>query len=783
MKRYLERTLYLLLALTCLSVTAVQADNNPPVVEGWPRQLTSKGMTAIIYEPQIDSWDGFNLNAHAAVSVKSTVKSVPVYGVVTFTAHTLVNKSERIVTLEDTRVTDAKFPSAEDRAHDFLPVVQLAAKKRVKLLALDSMESALSAVDNPKTNASLPVNNTPPQVILANKPAVLVYIDGDPRYVPVKETSGRLRRVLNTRVLLLEDQAGNYYLHLFDGYMKAPSLQGPWTVAVNPPRDLKAAEQAARESGQIDLMAGQPDSKTNAPPSLKNLAPEVYIASHPTELVVTEGEPNYVPVSGTDLLYVSNTTGNIFKDIKDNKTYLLLSGRWFRSASLAGPWEYVPHRDLPPDFARIPSDSPKENVKASVPGTDEAKEALIADSIPETTKVKRADASFAKLQIDGDPKLEPIEGTPLSYVVNCSTPVIMVDEHTWYAVENGVWFVATSLDGPWTVADHVPAAIYAIPTSSPLHYVTYVKVYDATPDYVYAGYTPGYLGTVVTDDVVVYGTGYYYTPWIGSYWYGPPITYGLGCSIGWTPWWGWGFGFGFGWGWGAFGIGGYYPPAPWWGPYWGWGRYGHWRYHAWGPGGWAGTSANIYSRRGWTSGSLAGSRRNPFTGSKWAGRYGSAYNSRTGALIAGPKSAVRNVYSRSSGTEYKKGMPATRVGRSPAVGSGRNGGRSTERSGSQVFGTHEGRVYRSSPRGNWEVVNPSGRSPRAGTGSPTRDFSRQQRARQTGEQRYRSFQSNRPAGGFQSFRPSGGFSRGGGGFSSGRSGSGRGGGGGGGRRQ
>ena len=69
------------------------------------------------------------------------------------------------------------------------------------------------------------------------------------------------------------------------------------------------------------------------------------------------------------------------------------------------------------------------------------------------------------------------------------------------------------------------------------------------PGYVYTGYTPGYLGTVVSDDVVVYGTGYYYTPWVGTVWYGPPVTYGLGCGIGWTPWWGWGFSFGFGWSW------------------------------------------------------------------------------------------------------------------------------------------------------------------------------------------------------------------------------------------
>ena len=80
-------------------------------------------------------------------------------------------------------------------------------------------------------------------------------------------------------------------------------------------------------------------------------------------------------------------------------------------------------------------------------------------------------------------------------------------------MQNGVWFTAPSPTGPWTPATSVPPEIYSIPVSSPLHYVTYVYVYDSTPTVVYTGYTPGYLGTCVsTDDTVVYGTGYAYTP-------------------------------------------------------------------------------------------------------------------------------------------------------------------------------------------------------------------------------------------------------------------------------
>ena len=317
--------------------------------------------------------------------------------------------------------------------------------------------------------------------------------------------------------------------------------------------------------------------------------------------------------------------------------------------------------------------------------------------------------------IDGEPQLAPIEGTSLFYVINCSTPVIKVDRQNWYAVENGVWFAATSLDGPWIVADYVPAGIYSIPTNSPLHYVTYVKIYSSTPEDVYVGYTPGYFGTVENDDVVVYGTGYEYRPWIGSYWYGPPITYGLGCSIGWTPWWGWGFGFGFGWGWGPFGIGWFYPPAPWWGPYWGWGHHGWGGRSAWGPRGWANTSGNIYRRGGAWGG------RSRFTGSRFSstgtlsGRYGSAYNSRTGTLVAGQRGSVRNVYTSRYAADARGNVTRVRSGQPSAAGFAKGRQGSMSKGGNQVFGTHEGRVYRPSSKGGWERVNPSSRSPRTGT--------------------------------------------------------------------
>src|SRR5258705_6448938 len=165
----------------------------------------------------------------------------------------------------------------------------------------------------------------------------------------------------------------------------------------------------------------------------------------------------------------------------------------------------------------MPPTHPKANVLVSVPGTPQADEAVIANSIPQTATVNRKDAKL-ELAYDGAPQFQPITDTPLRYAVNTATPVIEVDAQNYYSVQNGVWFLAGSPAGPWAVATSVPAVIYSIPASSPLHYVIYSRVYGGTPDVVYVGYTPGYLGTEsCPGGGVGFCPGYYYPPSCGGY--------------------------------------------------------------------------------------------------------------------------------------------------------------------------------------------------------------------------------------------------------------------------
>ncbi len=143
----------------------------------------------------------------------------------------------------------------------------------------------------------------------------------------------------------------------------------------------------------------------------------------------------------------------------------------------------------------------------SVPGTPQAKEALIAAQIPRTATVKRNQPAI-EVSFYGAPRFAPIDATTgVQYGVNTSADVVLVDG-MYYLCRSGVWFVSPSPEGPWSVCDQVPSSIYDIPPTSPLFPVTYVAPYSSTPDEVVFGYLPGYLGSYVRDGMVVYGTGY-----------------------------------------------------------------------------------------------------------------------------------------------------------------------------------------------------------------------------------------------------------------------------------
>lgn len=622
------------------SSQAQPADTQADAVRSlqWPRSFNAPDGTRVeLYQPQIDTWTADRITGRMAVAV-GPAKGTPTYGVADFSARAEVNKPAGLVHLSDIRVERVQVPTAPQEADKLRGLLEARLPAKGVVTRLDALQLSYTlSQDNPAAKP-VAVNNAPPRIVYRTVPTVLVLVDGAPAWAPLPDAHG-WRRVVNTRALMLADTGGRHYLQAAGHWYEAGGIEGPWKALEQPSSALLAAADAARRKTTPDPLLPH-----GAKPPHR--APAIEVSTVPAELLVTVGQAELRPVQGTSLLSVSNADHALFMNPGDNRYYLLVSGRWFRGASLQGPWAYVPGKELPRDFSRIPPQDPQAGVLVSVPATPQAREALIASTIPQTATVSRKGATLQVEYAGGSPILRPIEGTGLRYAANSQVPVIQA-ESRYYALSRAVWFVSDSPTGPWHVADHVPAAIYAIPANSPLHYVTYVQVYGSTPQTVVFGYLPGYMGVVVAPDgTVVYGTGYAYPPVIvQDSWVGYPPSYGYDAAFNSAA----GFAFGFvaaeTWG-GA---------APYWGPYWGapyWGGVNVNQVDVYGAWGGSGVVTHAAGWNGWTGTEWQGTHAegyNPQTGAAFEGTRGAAYNEYTGNAAAGRRGAYTDPVTGASG--------------------------------------------------------------------------------------------------------------------------------------
>ena len=425
-----------------------------------------------------------------------------------------------------------------------------------------------------------------------------------------------------------------YYLAVGQQWLTANSLEGQWSATKKLPPEMSKVPQDKQWSALKKFIP--------PPAKPKGVAPDVFYSDKPAEVILFDGQPVYAQIPDTQLEYATNTNSVVFVYTPTQQFYYLTAGRWFRTTDLQqGSWTYATP-DLPPDFAKIPPSSPASAILASVPGTEEAKDAVLLARVPTTMMVNSKEAAAkVKVEYAGDPKFEPIKGTSMEYAANTPDKVIKVGD-VYYLCLQGVWFMSPNPAGPWTTCTSVPQEIYTIPPSSPVYNVTYVTQ-TANPDgTVTANYTAGYLGTFIlgaaAGAILADGSGYWWPPYCyGGYYYPYPGTY---CGA-------------------YYGGYGYHYPTPYYDS--ATGAYG-WKQTAYGPYGSAtrGAGYNPYTgtyARGASVSTPYGSRSaaqayNPYTGTYAQTRQGSSPNAQWGSsyVSRGNKSATMGHYSTANGT-------------------------------------------------------------------------------------------------------------------------------------
>ncbi len=523
------KILKLTLVLTFFLVLFASTSNASELAAlDYPRVVSGDGLEAKIHHPVVDSWRDYAvLEAWVPVEITDQSTDQQWVGALRVKVNTEVRLGEQLVLLSDASITDTSFSDSETPAR----VIDFARNNiRSQRQEVTLNELVLSLADDfspPQQRPATGFNRNPPRIVVSRKPARLLLIDQQPVKAPVIGTS--LELVVNTDWNLFYDTDSRSWFVINDGIWQTQSLlaSGDWSIVSKLPEDfMRLSDEQGWEAVREAL-----------PPQVPAVAPPALIVSlEPTELVVIDGEPRLQLIPGADgLMEVANTDSALFQF--DNTWYFLAAGRWFQSASLEKEW--VPVSELPGAFAKIPPDHGRAAVRESVPETMEAALAYIAATLPQSSSVPLDGTPSQQVVYVGAPRFELISGTSVERAVNSPFAVIR-HNNAYYLNFEAAWYRSDAPTGPWKPALVVPDAIFEIPPSDPLYYVTYVRPAGNQPQ---AGearftYSEGYNGMYTIGTNAVRGTGWAYKPWVGYpggspvYWSYPP-TWGYPRGAAW----------------------------------------------------------------------------------------------------------------------------------------------------------------------------------------------------------------------------------------------------------
>jgi hypothetical protein len=489
----------------------------------FPRMITGDEGTVVVHTPQIDAWPNFEaIEGRAVIEVIPAGEEGPVYGVVEFVADTDPNLELRVVAIENLKVSATRFPESDDARRERLDqVFRTTIAPKTQFVPLDVILSYIAL------DATVPetpgLSFDPPPIFYSSTPALLVISDGEPLLAQIPDTD--LQYAVNTNWDLFRYKDKEWYLRHNDRWLKSKELSGEWKWDNSLPSQFKKLPD---DGNWTEVKAAIPPEKR------KEDEPTIFISDRPAELIVTDGQPQHRTIGAAGLEYVDDTDNDVFR--YENMYYYLVSGRWFSATVLRGPWEHV--KTLPEVFATIPKDHEKAHVLAAVPNTQESRLAVLEASIPRKATISRDAGKDVSVYYQGEEALfEEIPGTEVERALNSPNDVLRY-ENSYYLCDNAVWYVSMNPEGPWIVADSIPAEIYSIPPTSPSYHVTHVHIYEdeLDEDSVSTGYTSGYFGVTVGFGVAMYGTGWYYPPYYGYPYYGYPYYYPYPYSYGASAW-------------------------------------------------------------------------------------------------------------------------------------------------------------------------------------------------------------------------------------------------------
>jgi len=443
----------------------VQSQGQQPPVQAqpeWPKSIITAGGTVIdLYSPRVVSWSDDVVRWHSVMSVRHVGSDDPVYGAAWISAMVNRDSAARQLLVRSVHVDRLRIPDDTDRAdNDFISTAMEVYTPWVLGSIPEPVDGGGGLAANAGGGIAADAGAGRTKIYYATAPTVLVLIDGAPRLE--MNAHWGLPAVVNTHRVIVRGPDSNFYLYVGNRWYMAPDATGPYSAVKGRP-----VRQLRKIAADLRVAARKMDIPVDGEESVR----KIIVRTEPALLIRTFGRLALSRIPHTAFYYCTNSAATLIFAPNKRRCYALFGDQWYmtRDISDSNGWTAI-------DRSRLPE---------AIVGKD----ARLDEEVPTVAKVDRE--ATTTIDYYGPPRFRPIPGTGLEYATNtCS--IVLKDNLSYYALDNGVWFVAESPLGYWKVSVDRPVGVDLIPRRLRVYRAKFVYIYETAPAYVYEGYLPGY---------------------------------------------------------------------------------------------------------------------------------------------------------------------------------------------------------------------------------------------------------------------------------------------------
>ena len=311
----------------------------------------------------------------------------PALGTVKLEADTEVAVTERLVNFKDAKVTESNFPGLpNDQLKEVVAEIVKLVPQGALVIGLDRVLARLDKSQIIPRNVA-DVKADPPVIFYSTTTAVLMNLDGDPIWSPIKDND--LKFAVNTNWDLFQHTTtSTYYLRYNKSWFTASDVKGPWKPTTKLPDSFKTLPDD--DGNWKEVKAAVPGTGLAVGASAQGVRQHDSVRAHPASgCAELPADRRNAPALGEQL-------GRRRLQARQSRTCLLPRvGPLVHRARFHRVRGRSRRRTLPADFKKIPLSHPRSNVLASVPGTDQAAEAVLLAQVPQTATRGQEDGEGA----------------------------------------------------------------------------------------------------------------------------------------------------------------------------------------------------------------------------------------------------------------------------------------------------------------------------------------------------------------------------------------------------